>query len=155
MRIYYYLRNKYYDIKCWFRHNFNKHHWNVVKSAYKGYPFDFGYLWELEKAKLQEMLHYFNHADIIEDYKPIQKDIKLALKLLDIIREEELTFTYRNGKEFEYKCLVNVNLNNGYRYFNEKELEFVKNKMPHMLYMAKAKRLYYKLLEYKIETWWD
>ena len=101
------------------------------------------------------MLHYFNHADIIEDYKPIQKDIKLALKLLNIIREEELTFTYRNGKELEYKCLVNVNLNNGYRYFNEKELEFVKNKMPHMLYMAKAKRLYYKLLEYRIETWWD
>lgn len=150
-----YIKSKYYDIRCWFRHNFNKHHWNVVKTAYKGYPFDFGYLLSLEKAKLQEMLHYFNNADIIEDYKPIQKDIKLSLKLLDIICEEELTFTYEKRGGFEYKCLVNVNLNNGHRYFNEKELEFVKNKIPHMLYIAKAKHLYYKLLEYKIETWWD
>jgi hypothetical protein len=34
-------------------------------------------------------------------------------------------------------------------------IEFAINKMPHLVYLAKAKHLYYKLMEYRIEHWWD
>lgn len=165
--MFYYIKRKYCDIKCWCRYNLNKHHWKVIKSAIKGYPFDFCYMWDLEKAKLEEMLNYFKHGNIIlpEDYEIIIRDIKLAIKLLDIIREEELTFSYEfnssdDNKEvcgFDYECLVNVNTNNAYRFMNThtNELEYAINRMPHLVYIAKAKHLYYKLMEYKIEHWWD
>lgn len=163
--MFYYITRKYNDIRCWCRHNLNKHHWKVVKYAIKGYPFDFGYIWDLEKAKLEEMLNYFSKANIIlpEDYELIIRDIKLAIKLLDIIREEELTFEYKPTEDFErltgfdYECLVNVNTNNAHRFINPRtdNLEFAINRMPHLVYLAKAKHLYYKLMEYRIEHWWD
>lgn len=149
-----YIIRKFLDIKAFFRYNFNKRHLNVVKTAYKGYPFDFYFIWKLERAKLQEMLHYFENAKIIDNYKPIIRDIRLALKLLNIVMEEELVFSYKNGNLFKYECLVDVNLRNCKRYFNKEDSEFI-YRMPHILYLAKAKKLYYKLLEYRIETWWD
>ena len=51
---YYYLVWQYRDVKCWCRHNLTKAHFNVVKAAWLGYPFDYSYIYELEKAKLEE-----------------------------------------------------------------------------------------------------
>lgn len=149
----------YNDIRCWFRHNFNKHHWNVIKSAIKGHPFDYCYLLDLEYAKLNEMYHYFSTSDIAEDNPKTAREIKLAMKLNRIISEEENLYDYiRNGKGlgFDYKCLVNVNLNNIDRFIKySPEVKFISDKMPHYLYIEKAKNLYGELMKHKIFTWWD
>lgn len=153
----YSCQRKYNDICCWFRHNFNKHHWKVVKSAIKGHPFDYCYLLDLEYAKLNEMYHYFSTSDIAEDNPKTAREIKLAMKLNRIISEEEV-YEYikdENG-HFQYKCLVNVNLNNIDRFIKHSpEVKFISDKMPHYLYIEKAKNLYGELMKHKIFTWWD
>ena len=159
-RPYYYMVRKWSDLKCWCKHNLNRYHWKTVKKAWCGYPFDYNYMLDLQQAKFEEMYNYFQNSDIVADAHMIRRDLKLIIKLLKIIREEELCFTYDiNGDSFkrgQYRCLVNVNLNNIDRFVkNEKEKKFIKEKMQHELYIYKAKNLYYKLLMNRLETWWD
>ena len=155
----YSCQRKYNYICCWFRHNFNKHHWEVVKSAIKGYPFDYCYLLNLEYAKLNEMYHYFSTSDIAEDNPKTAREIKLAMNLNRIICEEEKLYDCirnGNGKGFNYKCLVKVNLKNINRFVkNPDEIKFISNSMPHLLYMSKTKHLYGELMKHKIYKWWD
>ena len=72
MKIFEYFEDAYYwsirtfkDARLWCRYNITKEHWNVVKKAWLGYPFDYSYIYELEKAKLQELYAYFSTADYI------------------------------------------------------------------------------------------
>lgn len=153
----YSCKRTYNDIRCWFRHNFNKHHWKVVKSAIKGYPFDYCYLLDLEYVKLNEMYHYFSTSDIAEDNPKTAREIKLAMNLNRIICEEENSYDYiRNDAGFDYKCLVKVNLKNINRFVkNSDEIKFISDKMPHLLYIIKAKNLHGELMKHKIYNWWD
>ena len=157
---YYYMVRKWNDLKCWCRYNLNRYHWNVIKKAICGYPFDYSYMLDLQRAKLEEMYNYFLHSNITEDSPIIRRDLKLIIKLLKIINEEKLCFTYEPPRNIFsnsiYKCLVNVNLNNIDRFVkNDREKKLIKEKMQHELYLYKAKNLYYKLLMNRMETWWD
>lgn len=155
--MFYTIRRIYNDAKCWFRHCFNKNHWKVVKEAILGYPFDYCYMWQLERAKLVEMQKFFESSDLTVDDSKIAKEISLAIKLLDIILFEDDLYEY-NHKTKEYKCLVKVNTNNMHRFSkveNEEIKKFVIDHMLHKLYITKAKHLYYELMKNKIRTWWN
>lgn len=163
---YFYIIKRFYeDITCWFRYNFNKKKWNLVKNSITDYPFDYCYIWNLEKCKLEEILYYFENNCHIENNNDIIKEIKLALVLLQIIIDDGYTlYSYESNMEIKdndvifvpnkYKCNIYVNTNNYYRFVNEKYKEFYE-KYPHNLYVEKAKYLYYKLLNNKIRNWWD
>lgn len=153
--MFYKVQRIYNDVRCWFRHCFNKHHWKVIKEAILGYPFDYCYLWELEKAKLVEMQKFFEESNITIDDPKTAKEINLAIKLLDIMLFEDDLYEF-NHRTREYECLVKVNTNNIDRFiFNQCEKNFILDKMPHELYVVKAKHLYYELMKNKIRGWWN
>lgn len=167
MKIFTVLKNIFKSIKIAIK---NPYKYKVVDNAINGYSFDFGYLYELEYSKLEEMLHYFEKYGLSTDNDNIIRQIKLAMKLLNIIREEDCNlfdFVYKpkpyNSEEkkvklledMEYVCNVNVNLKNAKRFaIDDKHVE-VFNRWPHELYLTKARYLYHKLRYNFEQYWWD
>lgn len=148
----------------------NPYKYKVVDNAINGYSFDFGYLYELEYSKLKEMLNYFEKHGLSTDNDNIIRQIKLAMKLLNIIMEEEYKLfdfvynpkPYNNEeekvkliKDMEYVCNVNVNLKNAKRFAIDGKHVDIFNRWPHELYLAKARYLYHKLRYNFEQYWWD
>lgn len=144
---------------------FNKVKYKTIDECINGYAFDFGYLYNLELAKLKEMVDYFTKYGISEDNEKYVRQMKLAIRLLKIVIDEGgYHFDYNkdsNGKIVytslhKYVCDVKVNTKNADRFVNNKyEKEFYVNKFPHELYLLKAKYLYHKLRNDFEQTWWD
>lgn len=170
----YYIKDCYLSTRCWFKVCFNKPHFKLMKQAMVSYPFDFSYIYELERCQLLDMLNYFEHADFItkEAYERKKMQLRRVLGVLDIVCGNVDTFEYQGQYKFiendnppntytidnsnvKYICKVKVNLNNINRFVKHKEaIKFYMNH-PHEVYELKAKRLYYKLKEHYIEDWWD
>ena len=138
----------------------------LVKEAWCSYPFDFEYLYCLEKAKLQEMLAYFSHvkkslsADMStdayfsyakylfpENYGRYCSRIQICINCIDIFLEEEA------------KPDVYINKKNAGRFlqeFDDEEalVKFLES-FPGILRARKARRLYHIIRERNTEEWWD
>lgn len=121
----------------------------LVKAAIRGGDFDYGYLLELEKIKLQNMYDYFSLSQMTDDWKRVCSQIKICINLLDIIL---------NGSYNKY-----VNLNNFKRFIKAidskncdktKLLDFYR-KFPSDFAVLKAEHLYYKMRYWYTKTWWD
>lgn len=168
----YRLKHWYYGTISWFRYHFNKGTVNLIKTILTTYPYDFCFLYRIEKAKLQEMLNYYEKSNIMSDEKKEQvvRTLKLAISLINIINEDGIQLFHYDGKmEFidegnglhrcdtsnlHYHSDVKVNLKNANRYGNDLNQKIF-NEMPHELYVMKAKHLYYKLRLYYTDLWWD
>lgn len=73
----------------------------LIKEAIKFCPFDYGFVLSLEKQALIKMYEYFKVSRIAEGNEIIEKNLKLALKLLDIILEIDSAYCYDfRSKEF-------------------------------------------------------
>ena len=144
---------------------FNKVKYNTIDECINGYAFDFGYLYNLELAKLKEMVDYFTKYGISADNDLYIKQMKLAIRLLKIIIEEggyhfEHNIDNNGSEKFtdlnKYVCDVNVNVKNADRFVaNKYERDFYVNRYPHELYLLKARYLYHKLRNDFEQTWWD
>lgn len=166
-------------IRSWFRYTFNKEHRELVKEAFNSRPWDQSYLFSLEKAKIEEMMKYQEHARRFVGVEQVIRDMRICLSLLEIIMGERKLFhfdghlTFKGideeekeklgedaveiveSPDFKYNCDVNVNLRNIKRFVNnEKEAEFYQ-KMPHELYELKAEHLYHKIRATREMRWWD
>lgn len=144
----------------WFYWNFNKYHWRVIKEAILGYPWDFDYAYRLERAKLDEMRHYFKHKGIAENRLLASIRIAKMIKMIDIFTERIETSSYNivgdiNTGKIEYKCLVNVNLKNIHRFIKEDENKNYYIQHPDEIYKLKAKHLYEKMRAEWMESFWD
>lgn len=148
----------------WIRLNFNKFKFNLLRECLKGQPYDYEFLLKIEKAKLEEMLNYFNNSDIVNHDTDIRY-IKIAIKLLNILisdGEDLYEFKYNFGeisKDDEihnrYVFIGNVNMNNISRFLKRNnDIDFVK-RFPHEAYLLKAESLYYKIRNEKGYKWWD
>ena len=145
--------------------HFTRYKWGIIKESFKTQPYDYSYLLMLEKVKLNEMYHYFKNSDISYEDPRIAKDIKLAISLLDIIDQTKDTFEFKSTYNTEgdnltvggttYKCLVNVNMRNLKRFIPTNGDDTLYKAWPDILYTEKAKRLYYKLLQERLDTWWN
>ena len=156
---YYYLVWQYRDVKFWCRHNLTKAHFNVVKAAWLGYPFDYSYIYKLEKAKLEELYEYFSKANYIskEQYDEYCSKIRLAINLLDIIIEDDaqpendVYVNHRNWKRFmPWYSDSNVQNKNP-----EEWCQYMFKTFPGILRTHKARYLYYKVRLQYGETWCD
>lgn len=151
-------------LKSYIKH-FTGYKWDIIKESFKTQPYDYGYLLKLEKAKLNEMYHYFKNSNLTYEDSRIAKDIKLAISLLDIIDQTKDTFEFKVTHKTEgcnliiggteYKCLVNVNMRNLKRFIPTNGDDVLYETFPDTLYAEKAKRLYYKLLQERLDTWWN
>ena len=128
------------------RKNKNK---KLIKLATKFQPWDYIFSTRMERAMLIRVLEYYQNKE--SDYCSEQiRDIKLALKLLDIFDCEDISCKYSNGN-WEYTKYVNTR--NSERFLVRETLESPLFK--DILRAKKAWYLYNKLRFYKMETWWD
>ena len=165
------LKNKYYQIKAWFRYHFTKDFFKVLKSVLKSYPWQESFLYDIEKEKLNEMANYLEKENRFVGVEYVVRDIRLCIKLIDIMQNETALFHYdgdltfkriknsdnyevNHTPDFKYNCNVYVNTKNIDRFCVEKEKEFILNS-PHELYLRKAKYLYHKIRYERDNQWWD
>ena len=165
------------------RYKLNKEHVGLVLEAWKGEPFDYGYLLGIEEKKLREMLVYHKQRSIVplikEQRDEIIRTLELACKLIHIIRNDSDLFHYdvstpdveqfvKSGKtasgndlyesnpmyKCEYVCDCKVNMRNAGRFCKKDDIDFYR-KHRHELYIIKARHLYHMIRERYECTWWD
>ena len=168
--------SKVHEFRSWCRyHLFNKDFHKLHKTVMKSYPWDFSYLYELERAKIEEMCKYHEKHQRFQNWEYVVRDMKICMKLLDIITgkvdlfhfDGDLIFKPIEGTDdcelshtddFKYVCHVNVNTRNIDRFIpggkNCPYREYWKEK-PHELYVEKARALYHKIRLEKDNEWWD
>ena len=107
----------------------------------KDNDFDYCYLLELEKQKLQNMLDYFTEHRITEDNWRVRRTLNWAIKCLDIILEDEIFY---QGY---------MNLNNLHRFMDHPlwTEEVTKGE----LRLKKAWWLYNSIRYHSMRSWWD
>lgn len=107
----------------------------------KDNDFDYGYLLELEKQKLQNMLDYFTEHRVTEDNWRMRRTLNWAIKCLNIVLNDSL---YYQGY---------VNLKNLYRFLPAHlgNTQSVRT----MLRNEKAWFLYNSIRNTYLRTWWD
>ena len=126
---------------------------------------------------MEELIAHYKHGYFAtaETYEPIVRWIKMAVKLHDIMLDNNVDlFNYEGEMELvpiddgkfyklkddnvKYRCLVKVNMRNLDRYLTLSHNQKAKDwyiEHPHELYQLKAWYLYHKLLAYYAKTWWD
>ena len=121
------------------------------------------YIYELLQIQIKKSNYYFKNVKtyIDKDHKNlIIKWQNIAINLLDIILDKKELYT----EDIQYNCLINVNTKNVKR-FAVNGYDFTINKIipcykymeeyPHELYIEKARRLLFKILNLHSSEWWD
>lgn len=138
------------NIRAFFEYNWNLSHWKFIKTAIFSNPYDWTYLFQVEKAKLEEMRDYMERSEVVDhEENGNLRWVGICIRLLDIIIEEPEECPY-------------VNLRNAYRYYprflieDKKEawLDYVKE-YPQELRWQKAYNLYYEIRKEYTTSWWD
>lgn len=168
------------SVRSWFKYTFDKNHIALMKEAYKGRPYDHGYLTQLEYAKIKEMVEYHEKRNFFVGVEYVIRDMKICLSLLDIVMGKRSTFHYdgnivfvpipeeemkekgyeegtmelKKTPDFRYHCDVYVNTRNVSRFTGKKYEDFYV-KHPHELYELKARTLYHKIRAEHEAEWWD
>lgn len=135
-----------------------------------GKPWDWYYLLHLEQAKLKEMADYFEKKDRFVGVEKVVRDIRICLKLIDIICEKDALYkswlhqSYGHPvKDFESleetKFPKYINIRNRHRFLHK---DFLNGDYPNIFNSllaeyrkVKALALYNKIRTYKLFSWWD
>ena len=132
-----------------------------------GKPWDFGYLLNLEKAKIKEMCEYITKHHHLSNWEYVVREMKICIKLIDIIQENDkyhqswLHECYGSRPFKDLPFPVYVNMKNCTRFIPT--LNKVDIKKSDRLYShycqeirrVKAMHLYNKIRAYKMWGWWD
>lgn len=167
-------KRTWHAIRSWLQFNFNKYHRKLVREARHGRPWDIGYLYELEYAKIEEMIHYHERVKRFVGVERVISHMKLCLSLIEIFTEKRELHHFTGGlqfkdadnvekglkqivesPDFKYHCDVNVNLKNIDRFVPFKEMQDYYLDHPHEVYILKAKALYHKIRSEQDFEWWD
>lgn len=135
-----------------------------------GKPWDWCYLLHLEQCKLREMADYFERKNRFVGVEKVVKDIRICIKLIDIICENDAPYkswlhqSYGGYvKDFEeleeVKFPKYVNIRNRHRFLSK---DFLNGDYPNIFNSLlaeyrriKALALYNKIRTYKLFSWWD
>lgn len=129
---------------------------NIIKAVNNFQPFDYGYLLEIEKQALINMREYFKISDIAVGNDINSEKIGLAIKLLDIILEKDMSVNINFlGDKVSISSIKYVNIKNAKRFIVEWKPEFDTDTVRDYLRQQKALYLYHKLRYYYINQWWD
>lgn len=169
------FKSKYYAVRVWFKYHFTKNNFNIIKTVLKGYPWDYGYLYDLERVKIKEMADYIEKRQIFVGWEQVVRDMRICINLIDIFTEKRDLFHY-DGKvkyipvkesgnteevyevdasDLKYYTKVYVNTNNMDRFITHPEEKKWLLQHPHELYIKKAKYLYHKIRLENDGKWWD
>lgn len=133
------------------RKNKNK---KLIKEASRFKPFDFDYLLAIEKQALVLMYEYFENSNIAECDERTAKDLKLALKLLDIVRERDSA--YHLGSTYKDEGWIDRHINiKNWKRFVKQEVDWDRPIFKDHLRTEKAWYLYNKLKYERLRGWWN
>lgn len=123
----------------------------LLKLASNFKPFDYGFVLELERQGLKQIADYLAKSQIAEGSEDWAKEIRLALKLLDIADGRDSAYSYWSS------CVDNmtvyVNTKNGNRFLPNQD--YSKNIIKNVLREEKAWFLYHKIRCERMRKWWD
>lgn len=170
------LRSKFKEVVYWIKMHTKKRFLRVLKTALSSYPFDSGYLLELEQAKLNEIADYLEESKRFVGFEFCVRDIRICSSLIDIFTGKKSLFHYDgeikfvpskekdengesimelNSDNLKYYCDVKVNIKNASRFVKDEKLIKFYAKQPHELYALKARYLYHKIRYEREQEWWD
>ena len=133
-----------------------------------GKPWDWYYLIHLEQVKLKEMSDYLEKEDRFIGVEKVVKDMRICIKLIDIICEKDESYKswlhkqfkdpFKNYNEIPFPKYINVK--NANRFL--KPVNFIEdsNKPLYQTLLSeyrkiKALTLYNKIRTYKLFSWWS
>lgn len=127
----------------------------LIKSAMKFQPWDFGFNLKIEKEMLNRMYEFYSSdKPVAVESERVAREVKLAIKLLEIIMEEDSAVSWGGLDNPNKWTLVKyINIKNASRFGISFELE--EPLMRDDLRQAKAWYLYNKLRLYRMLTWWE
>ena len=125
--------------------------WYWFRIIIKTYYWDSGYLLDIEKHYLKQMLKYFIKSDLTVNNEYVVRDIKICLSLIDIIKNEAEDMSYVNIKN--YKRFI-PSLNNEMLDPLIRDVDTVKM-VSRWIAQEKAFHLYNKIRAYRMQIWWD
>ena len=145
---------------------------NVIKTALRVRPWDFGHLDDLEYAQLKYMCEYFKTSNIAVGNEDRYAELKRALFLLECARGEHNPGHFTGNVKFvpnndgttevqkgnlEYILDRQVNFKNAERFkigTPDNPVEFYK-KFPWDYWEMKARQIYYEYRATYTLNWWD
>ena len=146
------------------RKNNNK---QLLRLAERFHPWDFSYLIQIEKQMLKQMQQYHEKSNIIVDNPKIARQIKWALRLLDIADGTNSAFHINGtlyidnngiiGRNPNYRTWIDtyVNANNYKRFWDIPDPNWDNPHTLDYLRQLKAWYIYNKIRYYYLQTWWD
>ena len=89
-------REYYRTVRHWFYCNFNKYHWALLKQAWCSYPWDGGFILQLEECQIDKQLHWFEHHQTMvdEQYNEIMRSLRWAKHCIHVMNNECDYFHY-------------------------------------------------------------
>ena len=151
--MWYKTKDTYFSIRSWFKHNFFNKNWRKIrKSVNKARPWDYGYWYDTLYHYLEYQAAYFEKSQIFVGWEGVVKEIRLAKSLLEIMMEKR-DIAYYSG--LTPKMNVYVNTRNARRFVTYENADFTKAMWQEELYIKKATKLFYRILEERSRAWWD
>ena len=150
--MWYKTKDTYFSIRSWFKHNFFNKNWRKIrKSVNQARPWDYGYWYDTLYYYLEYQAAYFEKSQIFVGWEGVVKEIRLAKSLLEIMMEKRDISDYSRIP----KMNVYVNIKNGNRFIDYKNADYSKCMWQKELYIRKATKLFYRILEERSRAWWD
>ena len=162
------------SICSWFHYHFKKDFFKLLGVVLKSYPWDYSFLYYMEKAKIEEMRKYHERNRLFVGVEHVIRDMKICENLIDIftdkrplfhfngdvniVKSENGNYKFEESPNFGYVCDVKVNTRNADRFLPQGLSEKAKQYWldhPDEIYKLKARYLYHKIRLERDETWWD
>ena len=150
--MWYRIKDLCYNTRGWFRHNFNRRWFKIAKSVHQARPWDYGYWQETLYHYLEYQAAYFEKSQIFVGWEKAVKEIRLCKSLLEIMMEKRSIVDYSG---LTSKMKVYVNTRNARRFVTYENADFTKTIWQEDLYISKATKLFYRILEERSRTWGD
>ena len=149
--MWYRIRSTYYNIRSWFKRNLFDKNWHKIrKSVNRAKPWDYGYWQDTLYHYFEYQAAYFEKSQIFVGWEKAVKELRLCRSLLEIMMEKRNLVDYSGTP----KMKVYVNTRNANRFIPYNS-DFTKAIWQEELYVRKATRLFYRILEERSRTWWD
>ncbi|MGM9533559.1 hypothetical protein [Intestinibacter sp.] len=124
----------------------------LIKRVKQFYPFDYGYLLDIEIEALKQMAEYQESKGICVNSKRYAEQMRIAIKILKIALDGNI----QHDKEYKQWWMpVYVNIRNYRRFFPKDIPNIDKPIVKCGVREEKAWHLYCKIREYFMRTWWD
>ena len=145
------IKEWYYSVRSWFRCNFNKRWFKVAKAVHSSRPWDYGYWYDTLYHYFEYQAVYFETFQNFVGWERAVKELRLCRSLLEIMMDKRDLSDYAGIP----KMKVYVNDRNARRFISYENADFTKAMWQEELYIKKATKLFYRILEERSRAWWD